>query len=124
MNELKSQEEFEFIKDKGITIIIFTFYMISLLFSSKSIGNGNNSSASFGILFAATISMLFFVPKISKFDKNLLIANAVFFTMYPIANYSIIFKVIMIICFSLFTLKFTTFISNTYLSKSKQMEQK
>lgn len=120
MSKLKREEEIKFIHDKGITILFFSLYMISTLVISIMVSSGNNSGYIFGVLFGTTIGMFFFIPKITTTDKIYLIVIAVFFTAYPIACNSYIFKALMILSYCLFSLKFTMFISRTYFIKKKE----
>lgn len=125
MNDFEKEEkkvlaEQKAIRDKSTTIFFFFMYMISTLMVSFLLSSGKDSGYVFGMLFGTTIAMFIFIPNMESKDKNYLIANAVFFTMYPTFYSSYTFKILMILNYCLFSLKFTMFITRTYLKQEEE----
>lgn len=106
--------------EKTVTVLFFSIYMASTLISSILINTGKSPAYVFGIMLGTTIAMILFVPNITGLDIALLMSNILYFTVYPLVSHSYIMRILIISDYIACSLKFTMFITQTYLSEKKE----
>lgn len=119
MEDLERNKESKFIKDKCMTIVFFNTYTAILLITSYLISIGKTSGYIFGVFLAITLAMILFTPNIRKKDTKRLIIVAILFTIYPIAYKFRLYKIILILSYSSFLIKFNAYINRKYLNKNR-----
>lgn len=106
--------------EKTVTVLFFSIYMASTLISSILINTGKSPAYVFGIMLGTTIAMILFVPNITGLDIALFMSNILYFTVYPLVSHSYIMRILIISDYIACSLKFTMFITQTYLSEKKE----
>lgn len=123
MNNFEKENEEQSEKlmyEKTITVLFFSIYMVSTLIASILINTGKSSGYVFGVLLATSIAMILCVPNLTKVDIGYLMVNIVYFTVYPMISHSYVLKILMILNYIAFSLKFAVFITKTYLNQEKE----